>query len=144
MRAERRTGELLKETTKRTGGDAAKASAKASSNQSREHKAPAPLADLGISYDQSSQWQKLAEVPQETFEEVLADTSEPISAQRVKLVRSPTLVFSSALGRPPGSRGTTSSNSPQRRIARAWIRIAIFVSVSSRACLVRASRGSRA
>jgi hypothetical protein len=58
VRAERRCGELLKESkdngTRQKAGDNRKTSNAATSQVT--------LADLGISRDQSSQWQKLAEI----------------------------------------------------------------------------------
>jgi hypothetical protein len=72
IRAGRRVGQLLKEREMAKGGRPAK-------NRSRETtglESPAPLSDLGISKDQSSRWQQLADMPDETFEEALA--SEPV------------------------------------------------------------------
>jgi hypothetical protein len=78
VRAEKQAGKLLKAQPK------AKPSG---SNQHqdvpRDSTHPRRLADIGISRDQASQWQKLAAVPDETFEAVIADRSEPISAARV-------------------------------------------------------------
>lgn len=70
IRAERQAGILLRDTEK------AKPSG---SNQyakvepSTDPRAPKPLSSHGISYDQSSQWQKLADVPEEVFEERMSD-----------------------------------------------------------------------
>ena len=58
LRAERRAGELLKETPKATGNQYS-----ANSNDTSEQK----LEDMGISYDQSSKWQKIADIPEEKF-----------------------------------------------------------------------------
>ena len=63
IRAERRTGELLKEmagTGERANGRPKKASESAT------------LSKIGITRDQSSQWQRLAEIPTEEFEAALA------------------------------------------------------------------------
>jgi len=68
LRAERRSGQLLAEMEK------AKGTAGSGSNQHEvwSHRSTAPvLSDLGISKDQSSQWQKLAKVPDEEFEEAV-------------------------------------------------------------------------
>jgi hypothetical protein len=66
LRAERKCGELLREREKATPRG---------SNQhkdvSRDATHPQPLADLGITRDQSSQWQKLAAVPPDLFEKEL-------------------------------------------------------------------------
>jgi hypothetical protein len=68
IRAERKTGELLK-ATKESGE---RHSGRGDQKSGSRHPTPI-LADLGISKDQSSQWQKLAAIPEEKFNEVLAN-----------------------------------------------------------------------
>jgi len=67
VRAERRCGELLRDSAERRerapqGGD----------RKSKSHDATLKLADLGISRDQSSHYQKLAAMPEEHFEAAVA------------------------------------------------------------------------
>ena len=85
MRAERRCGELLKESKKNGArqkpGDNRKTSTDATSKTT--------LADIGISRQQSSDWQKLAEIPKEQFEARLNDTSLP-KPTTAELIRKPT------------------------------------------------------
>jgi hypothetical protein len=65
LRAERRAGELVKQMEKAKG--------RQSKNPSTGTRgSPKTLAELGVSYDQSSKWQKLADIPQGDFEESLA------------------------------------------------------------------------
>lgn len=67
LRAERKAGQLLREMEKAKGGNPSltpRGSAKT-------------LGDLGITYDQSSNWQKLADVPDEQFETALAGEAKP-------------------------------------------------------------------
>lgn len=68
LRAERKASELLRDMEKAKGGG----------DQKSEHRS-SPLRgdrptfrDLGISYQQSSDWQKVADVPEEQFEAALA------------------------------------------------------------------------
>lgn len=68
VRAERRAGQMLAEMPKRDGGDAAKL--KARSHDVTE--VPATLADLGVTKNESSRWQKLAAVTDEQFESAVA------------------------------------------------------------------------
>jgi len=63
VRAERRAGELVAAMPK-INGRPSKAS-----HDTR-------LSDLGISYDQSSRWQKLAAVPEDKFEQAVAAAKE--------------------------------------------------------------------
>lgn len=64
MRAERRAGELLKET-KASGERTKPADTLRQGPLSRRATTGKTLTDLGISRDQSSRWQQLAEVPDE-------------------------------------------------------------------------------
>ena len=74
VRAERKVGELLTEG-KKTGMVSGKGGN--GSNQHREQTSERPtiapkLEEMGISYDQSSKWQKLAAIPKAKFEDALA------------------------------------------------------------------------
>lgn len=66
LRAERRAGELLTEMEKAKPG-------RRPANPSQATRDIKPLAELGISYDQSSRWQKLAAIPEAEFEASLTD-----------------------------------------------------------------------
>lgn len=72
LRAERRAGQILAEMKLRDGGDAARA--RTPSTPTRE--LPPTLADLGVTYDQSSRWQQMAAMPQSKFEQHLAERKE--------------------------------------------------------------------
>jgi hypothetical protein len=73
VRAERRCGELLSQREMAKGARGNPGGQGASIVPSAETRAQKTLAELGISYDQSSQWQKLAAVPERDFEEALAN-----------------------------------------------------------------------
>jgi protein gp37 len=73
MRAERRAGELLREMAERKERD----TGKGNRNPVLKSQAATPkLADLGVSKTQSSRWQKLAALDDETFETKVASESE--------------------------------------------------------------------
>ena len=78
LRAERRAGELLKETPKATGNQYS-----AMSNDTTKQK----LNDIGISRDQSSKWQKIASIPEEKFENYIAVEKELSTAGVLKVER---------------------------------------------------------
>lgn len=70
VRAERRAGQMLAEMPKQNGGHAAKA---------RSHdvtEVPKTLADIGITKNESSRWQKLAAVSDTQFEHAVAAAKE--------------------------------------------------------------------
>lgn len=69
LRAERKAGEILKESEKNKG-------ARGVGVSSRDTSAPT-LEEMGVSHDQSSKWQKLADVPEEDFEAALAGPDKP-------------------------------------------------------------------
>jgi len=71
LRAERRLGEILKQTPKDTGGRPTKTPTVVEGVLK-----PARLADLGVSFKVSANAQKLAAVPAAAFERRLAETKE--------------------------------------------------------------------
>jgi hypothetical protein len=79
VRAERRAGEILLEMTKSGERDAGKGG----DRKSQSHASTVKLSDLGISKDHASRWQRLAEIPAETYERYLReaqDTKSEITA----------------------------------------------------------------
>jgi hypothetical protein len=66
LRAERKAGQLLKEIEKAKGGRPSQTTRPTRGVSAKT------LADYGISHDQSAQWQKLADVPDDQFEASLA------------------------------------------------------------------------
>jgi len=69
VRAEIRAGEMLAAMPKHNGGRPGK-------NPSNDTSGFATLEEIGISYDQSSRWQKLAAIPEEQRERTIADAKK--------------------------------------------------------------------
>jgi phage N-6-adenine-methyltransferase len=92
LRAERRAGELLKEMEKEKGG--------------RPSKTPTvvggvSLADMGITYNQSSNWQSIAAIPEAVFENHIAETK----ASKDEITTASTLRLAQAVSAAPGYDG---------------------------------------
>jgi hypothetical protein len=68
LRAERKSAQLLRLMKERGELDAGKGGDRKSPSQPTRVKT---LADFGITYDQSSKWQKLADIPTDDFEAAL-------------------------------------------------------------------------
>jgi hypothetical protein len=71
LRAERKAGQLLAQMEKAPGGQPYQ------SGHTTGSGSPKPLAELGISKDQSSQWQKLAAIPDDQFDDALTHPDKP-------------------------------------------------------------------
>lgn len=83
LRAERKAGQLLKVMAK-SKERARPGKPKTSRDVTITLPAPpATLQDIGISRNQSSRWQRLADVPEEKFEKALADPVEKPSTGRI-------------------------------------------------------------
>jgi len=78
VRSERRCGELLKETVKL--GRPEKGSDETTIKS---------LAEMGVTKDQSSNWQKLADVSEKQFEEIINNKGMPVSGGQVLSTVSP-------------------------------------------------------
>tara|TARA_R100000655_G_scaffold33594_2_gene66099 strand:+ start:5809 stop:6846 length:1038 start_codon:yes stop_codon:yes gene_type:complete len=78
LRAERRAGELLKETPKAKGGNP---------NSSQPVRGCETLSDMGITYNQSSKWQKIANIPEEKFENYLEVEKELSTRGAIRVAR---------------------------------------------------------
>ncbi len=70
-----RAGELLKDLEKAVGGRPSEKTPAAKEGVSK-----APLKDLGISHKQSSNWQRLAAVPQAIFDDELKHSPRPTTS----------------------------------------------------------------
>jgi hypothetical protein len=72
-RAEQRAGELLRETTRSKGtpGPGRGKKGQKAIRQKDRVLQPKTLAEIGITANQSSDWQKLADVPKEKFEKLV-------------------------------------------------------------------------
>lgn len=78
LRAERRAGELLKETPRAKGGNP---------NLSQPVSGCETLSDMGITHNQSSKWQKIANIPEEKFENYLEVEEELSTAGALKVAK---------------------------------------------------------
>jgi hypothetical protein len=83
LRAERRAGELLKDLQKAVGGRPAK------TGSSARPVSQASLKGIGISKDQSSKWQRLANVPEEIFDHELKHSPRPTTSGIIKAGTAP-------------------------------------------------------
>jgi len=85
LRAERKLGELLKETERAKGGRPPEQKPLTSCQEFPT------LPELGVSYKQSSRWQRIASIPEEKFErhiaEVKAKNEELTTASAYKLTK---------------------------------------------------------
>jgi hypothetical protein len=70
LRSERKAGALLKAMAKAKG--AAEPGTNRGATPSDHLRASPTLAEMGVSYQQSSDWQRLADVPEEQFEQALS------------------------------------------------------------------------
>lgn len=79
LRAERRCGQLLGEMKK----NGERASERGDVNQHARVSSdttPSTLSDLGITRDQSSKFQRIAEIPEQDFEQALSEPAKPTTA----------------------------------------------------------------
>ncbi len=83
LMAERKAGQLLKQMTKTKGGSPTGSNQHAKKRNRLSGTTGSSLSDMGVSKDQSSKWQKLAEVPNEDFEEALANPRVMPSTQGI-------------------------------------------------------------
>jgi hypothetical protein len=79
LRAERRCGQLLKEREKAKGGDHG-GKPRIDGSRLAPSNPVQTLADIGISKQQSSRWQRLADVPDEEFEQALKSEQKPTTS----------------------------------------------------------------
>ena len=93
VRAERRAGELLRDMEKSTGGGDTSGGSLA-----RPPQDPKTLSEMGLTKDQSSKWQKLADVPEDVFEKAInnptawtntGNHAKPISGSQILKTESP-------------------------------------------------------
>jgi hypothetical protein len=82
VRAERKAGALLRAMEKAKGARGNSSNQYQTEVRSDSSTAPKTLAEMGISKDQSAEWQRLAEIPDEDFEAALAAPEMP-SARRI-------------------------------------------------------------
>jgi len=76
IKAERKAGELLAQMKKAKGGAEKSTKRNGPGGKVMQSGGPTALRDIGISKQQSSDWQKLAAVPQKRFEAALLDNGK--------------------------------------------------------------------
>ena len=81
VRAERKCGELLAQTEK-AKGNLKKGATLPQSNETTTEK-PKTLSEMGITKDQSSNWQKLAAVPEKEFEAAISNPAAKPSTKHI-------------------------------------------------------------
>lgn len=88
LRAERRLGEILRDTPKATGGTHGGRPTKLGAKQEPSFNAPPTLADMGIDKKLSSRAQKLAAVPEPEFENQIAGWRDRVSQESERVTTS--------------------------------------------------------
>ena len=78
LRAERRAGQILKETEKQKPGDY---------KRSKATTVPPTLKEIGITKDQSSKWQRIADIPEEKFEAFIEVEKELTTSGALRVER---------------------------------------------------------
>ena len=82
VRAERKCGELLRDMAKAKGNQGNISSVTGGSD-TRPPAYTKTLSEMGVTKDQSSKWQKLAEVPEDVFETVIGDQGMKVSGNQI-------------------------------------------------------------
>jgi hypothetical protein len=75
LRAERKAGQLLAQMDRSKGGGE-KGVGRRGKNAVDQHDSIPTLEELGISRDQSSQWQKMGAIPQDEFDELIGSSDK--------------------------------------------------------------------
>jgi len=83
VRAERKCGQMLRDTEKAKGAAGTSSNQYQKEVQSHDVTAPKTLSDMGITKDQSSTWQKLANVPEDEFEAAITMPGTKPSARHI-------------------------------------------------------------
>jgi len=90
LRAERRWGELYKQSEKAEGAKGNPNGRGAPIVRSNETTTqPKTLNEMNVSKDQSSNWQKLADIPEKEFEEIITAPCPPSTAKQINEMRKP-------------------------------------------------------
>src|ERR1700686_3284399 len=119
VRAERRTGELLKEAAKAGARTPGKGGDKKSSSTRRLDK----LADYGISKNQSSDWQRLADIPgkRKNAPSSTTSTQKKIARERRAIARGQNTQTTRHHLRPILAMAATSRHPARRLLARRFL-----------------------
>src|SRR6266508_1286596 len=115
LRAERRAGEMLKESELHKGGRTKPGTKKTGSKDATGFLPT--LKEAGINKTQSSRWQSIAEIPEDIFEQVIRETKE---ANREPTQRALLKVIREIRGEEPGKRHKMRCESISSRRCSIW------------------------